>query len=197
MVPTIAVTGGIAVGKSVLMTYWHDRYDVEILDTDLITQSLLYGDLEVLSKIIAAFGKQVLTASGKVDKVKLQALVFSDLSKKAILESIIHPLVRRQVALFRQQAVSRYVLVEIPLVVETGSYVMYDRVLVVDSPYAKRLGHCSDRGLSKTMSDAIIRTQASRWARFAVADDIVYNFRDLNFLYRQVDRLAGYYRKMY
>jgi dephospho-CoA kinase len=120
-------------------------------------------------------------------------LVFSDRSAKARLEAILHPLIRQQseARCCKAATSAPYVLLVVPLLVETGSYRQRaDRVLVVDCDESVQISRVMARsGLAADAVKAIMATQASRAERRAVADDVVLNEGGLEALLPQVEGL--------
>jgi dephospho-CoA kinase len=123
---------------------------------------------------------------------------FSDPDAKRALEGILHPLIRAEVAKQVKAAQAPYVLVLIPLLVETGgSRDVVERVLVVDVDERVQIARTMARSaLSEEQVRAIMRTQASRERRLAAADDIIDNNGDLEALRTQVHALHGRYLQM-
>lgn len=197
MAALIAVTGGIAAGKTVLTDYCAARYHIPILDTDHLTHQLLNKDKEVHALLHDLFGSDVFASPGVLDRAHLRERVFAELDNKAKLESLMHPKIRAVVASFAEHARSPFVLVAVPLLVETQGVSRYTRIVVVDSPLEDRMQRCEARGLSRTTTERIMASQANRWQRLAVADDIVYNMRHFDFFYAQIDRLVCQYRHIF
>ena len=149
-----------------------------------------------MAAIAAAFGAAVLRPDGGLDRAAMRAVVFSDRSAKARLEAILHPLIRQQSAARCKAATSApYVLLVVPLLVETGSYRQRaDRVLVVDCDESVQISRVMARsGLAADDVKAIMATQASRAERRAVADDVVLNEGGLEALLPQVEGLHQRY----
>ncbi|MEC8064084.1 MAG: dephospho-CoA kinase [Pseudomonadota bacterium] len=197
MCAVVAITGGIAAGKTVLSDYCFKRHNISVIDTDIITHNLLATDKVVHAEIQKIFGSGVFLLSGGVDRKILREAVFLDKDKKNQLEKIMHPRIRQTVQTFVESSDDSFVMVVVPLLLETNARSRYDRVVVVDSPDHDRYSRCIERGLSDDIIHAIMRLQASRWDRLAVADDIVYNMRSLDFFYRQIDQLVCHYRRLF
>jgi dephospho-CoA kinase len=103
--------------------------------------------------------------------------VFTDAAVRHQLEAILHPLIRQRVEQTLAQLTARYVLIVIPLLVETGAYRdVLQRILVVDCPEAMQLTRVMARsGLVRDEAMAILAAQATRAERLAVADDVILN----------------------
>lgn len=173
----VGLTGGIGSGKSTVA----DRLaalGAAVVDTDVIAHELTGAQGAAMSQIAAAFGPSVVRPDGALDRVAMRRLVFSDPAAKCRIEAILHPLIRRESEVRCQSAtVAPYVLLVVPLLVESGAYRQrVDRILVVDCDEATQRSRVIARsGLSSAEAQAIMATQASRAERLAVADDVVFN----------------------
>lgn len=197
MTAVVAVTGGIAAGKTVLSDYCAERHGIDVIDTDRVTHELLASDDLVHTRIRERFGPEVFLDNGSISRKALREVVFSQPQMKSYLEQIMHPRIREHVHDFVIKSRSTYVMVVVPLLVETQSQSRYDRIIVVDSPINDRYKRCEARGLRPDMIQAILQSQASKWDRLAIADDIVYNRRGLDFFYQQIDKLICHYRRLF
>lgn len=194
----ISVTGGIAVGKSVMMKYWQTQFAEPMIDTDDIGRDLLRQDV-VKQSLVAILGEQILSSDGSVHRQAVQAEIFSDVQKKQHVESLLHPLIRQEVHRLAQASlkVHAYCLVVVPLLYETDTAHQYDRVCLVDSGLDQRVRRCFDRGMSETMTLAVMHSQATSEQRLSISDDILYNVKDFSFFYAQIDKLHAQYAKLY
>src|SRR5687768_13528826 len=130
---TVALTGGIASGKSAAS----DRFaalGADVVDADLVSRELVAPGGAALGEIVAAFGKNVLTPEGALDRRAMRALVFADGARRRQLEAILHPRVRDILRERAHAGSGEYALLVVPLLVESGHYGWVDRVLVVDVP---------------------------------------------------------------
>lgn len=187
----VGLTGGIGSGKTTVADLFARR-GAALVDTDAIAHELTGPQGAAMAAIAAAFGAAVLRPDGGLDRAAMRAVVFSDRSAKARLEAILHPLIRQQSAARCKAATSApYVLLVVPLLVETGSYRQRaDRVLVVDCDESVQISRVMARsGLAAEDVKAIMATQASRAERRAVADDVVLNEGGLEALLPQVEGL--------
>lgn len=194
----LGLTGGIGSGKSTVAELFVER-GAALVDTDAIAHALTAPQGAAMAAIALAFGDSVLRADGALDRVAMRSLVFSDRSAKARLEAILHPLIREQ-SKARCAAATQapYVLLVVPLLVETGGYrERADRVLVVDCDEAVQISRVMARsGIAAEAVRAIMATQASRLERRAAADDLVQNDGDLDALWPQVDVLHQHYLEL-
>jgi dephospho-CoA kinase len=173
---TVGLTGGIGSGKSTVSDLFA-ALGVPVIDTDLIAHQLTAPGSTALDAIRAAFSAAVMQADGSLDRAALRHLVFGDAAARRQLEAILHPRIRRAVEARLATLVAPYVLIVIPLLVETGGYRdLLNRVLVVDCPEALQISRVKARsGLAHDEILAILAVQASRAERLAAANDVIVN----------------------
>lgn len=189
----IGLTGGIGTGKSTV-TKRFIELGVPVIDADEIAHELVKSHQPALQAIISEFGTEFLTAEGELNRSLLRQVVFDDPQRRKILESILHPLIRKEMLRRAGLISAPYCIFCIPLLAETRQTDMVDRVLVVDSPEKLQYERVKKRaGLSETEIKAILAAQAKREDRLAVADDVIVNEGSLDDVYRQVDRLHEKY----
>lgn len=190
----IGLTGGIGCGKSTVARMFAEL-GAGLVDTDEIAHRLAARGQPALTAIVQQFGTQYLLADGSLDRAALRRLVFSDPAAKARLETILHPLIRDEA--IRQATASNapYVLIAVPLLLETGQYDrLIQRVLVVDCGEDRQIERASARSrLTPDEVRAIMATQVPRSERLRRADDIIANDGNLADLRRQVEALHGKY----
>lgn len=135
---------------------------------------------------------------GELDRDALRRRIFAAPEERRRLEAILHPLIRRQVVAELAALDAPYVVVVIPLLVETGNYrELLDRVLVVDCPESLQVERVRARsGLSAEEVSAIISAQADRSSRIAAADDVIANAANSRSLREQVLSLDAKYREI-
>jgi dephospho-CoA kinase len=163
MVCRIALTGGIASGKSLAGEYLKGR-GIPVIDADDVVHSLLREDGDLKAHIRETFGPDVFDETGAVDRPALGARVFQHPDRRKLLESWIHPKTRHQIeAFFAQNADQPAVVAIIPLLFESGLAERYDQVWLLDTDPAtqlERLRH--KRGMSEADALARIQSQLSR-----------------------------------
>jgi dephospho-CoA kinase len=149
-------------------------------------------------EIARRFGPEYVTPEGALDRARMRARVFSDPAAKRDLEAILHPLIRTQVAAQVRSATAPYVMILIPLLVETGGYpTLVKRILVVDADERTQIERTMARSaLTEDQVRAIMRTQVSRQERLAAADDIIDNNGGLDHLRSQVEALHRAYLRL-
>lgn len=192
----IGLTGGIGSGKSVVAELFRER-GAAIVDTDVIARELTAAGGAAMPTIRAVFGEGIVDREGALDRAAMRARAFADASQRERLEAILHPMIRaRSAAEVAAAAQAPYVVLVVPLLVESGTYrERVDRVLVVDCSERKQVERVMARsGLSHEQVRAIMATQVSRAQRLAAADDVIDNEGELGALKSQVDALDRRYR---
>jgi dephospho-CoA kinase len=199
-VPIIGITGGVATGKSSFTAQLSKQLAAEVFDADAAVRRWAENDLETKRKIAGQFGPEVIGADGLLDRAKLREVVFKDAEKRKILESILHPLVRAEWTSQMQDARERgeWLLLDIPLLFETGAETECDAVVVVAClPATQRKRIVSQRGLSEEMAEKMIASQTSLDSKAARADYVVWNDAPSARLEEQSEIFAGYLGKRY
>ena len=173
---TVGLTGGIGSGKSVVAGLFARR-GVSVIDTDEIARELTRPGGEAIAAIRSAFGASVIGADGALDRGAMRKLAFGDARARRELEAILHPLIRKESQARRDRSPGAYVILMVPLLVESGvDRSRYARVLVVDCTEAQQVERAMRRsGLSETEVRAVLAAQATREQRLAQADDVIDN----------------------
>ena len=192
----VGLTGGIGSGKSTVADLFALR-GAPLVDTDVIAHELTGAYGAAMTGFRAAFGDSVVSANGSLDRGAMRRLDFSDSTAKMRLEAILHPMIRAESAALCVAAAASvpYVLLVVPLLVESGDYRQrVDRILVVDCDEAVQVARVMARsGLSASEVQAIIAAQASRAERRAAADDLVLNNEGRDALLAPVENLHRQY----
>jgi dephospho-CoA kinase len=186
----VGLTGGIGSGKSAVSSRLASRGAV-VIDSDVLAREVVAPGTDGLAEVVKAFGSDVLTADGELDRPALGRIVFGDEAARRKLEAIIHPQVRARAAEIEAAAPADAVVVhDIPLLVETGQADRFDVVLVVDAPTDVQLERLTtQRGMTETEAKQRIASQASREDRLAVAGLVLDNSGSLADLERRIDEV--------
>ena len=196
----VGLTGGIGSGKSAVAELFA-RQGVAVVDTDAIAHQLTGVDGAALPALRAAFGEDVMTPRGALDRAAMRGRVFADEAERKRLEAILHPLIRQESERRIAAAASAdcpYVLLVVPLLIESGDYrERVDRILVVDCAPAIQVRRVMARnGWSQEAVERILAVQSSREKRLAVADDVIANNGELAALLPQVVHLHDRYLEL-
>lgn len=186
----VGLTGGVASGKSTVSAILSELGAV-VIDADKLAREVVEKGTPGLAAVVDAFGEDLLTPDGDLDRPAMGALVFNDEAKRRILEGIIHPLVfERIVALEGAAPADAVVVHDIPLLAESGRADTFDAVIVVDAPPETQVERMlRDRGWTREDAESRIASQASREDRLAIATYVVDNTGSLEDLRRRVEQI--------
>ena len=193
----IGLTGGIASGKTTVSDCFK-KLGTKVIDADVISHEVTEPSGSAFEEILSEFGSEILDEKGLINRKKMRAIIFDDQSQKKILEEIIHPKVRDEMFKRINKSDDHYLIVSVPLLVETGMNRIMDRTLLVDcseDTQIKRLMHRDKITLNEAR--AILKNQASRSDREKIADDLIVNEKNVTLieLENEVLELHKYYLK--
>lgn len=190
----VGLTGGVGSGKSTVADLFVG-HGAALVDTDAIAHELTGPAGPAIPALLAAFGATVVDASGGLDRAAMRRRIFADAAARQQLEAILHPLIRQIADQRCAEATAPYVILAVPLLVESASYrERCQRIVVVDCPESLQVQRVMLRnGLSEAEVTTIMMAQATRVERLRAADDVVHNEADLTDLYPQVARLHSKY----
>jgi dephospho-CoA kinase len=171
MVLRIGLSGGIGAGKSTVSSTFGDLGGI-VVDGDVISREVVEPGTEGLAKLVEAFGEQILSDDGSLNRPALAAIAFSDEAKRQTLNGIVHPLVgRRRSELIAEAGDDAVIVEDIPLLVESGMAPMFPLVIIVNADEDLRVQRLIEhRGFSEEDARARIKAQATEEQRRAVAD---------------------------
>lgn len=186
----IGLTGGIAAGKSTVAKRWAEHGALE-LDADQVARDVVEPGTVGLGRVVEAFGTEVLTADGELDRKQLAMQIFSDAGKRELLNSILHPLIKERTRqLLSQMPAESIVVYNVPLLVEAAVDHPFDLVVTVEAPEEEQLRRLIEtRGLTESEARSRISAQAKPIERAARADRILNSNQDINLLLRDADSL--------
>jgi dephospho-CoA kinase len=182
----IGLTGGIGAGKSAVATTFADCGGV-VVDADVIAREVVEPGTEGLAALVKAFGNDILSADGALDRPALAAKAFKDDEARNTLNGIVHPLVgKRREEIIAAVPADAVVVEDIPLLVESGMAPLFPLVVVVYADVELRVRRLVDhRGMTEADARARIAAQASDDQRRAVADVWLANSGSLESLAEQ------------
>lgn len=182
----IGLSGGIGSGKSTVARLFADL-GAFVVDADAIAREVVSPGTQGLADLAEAFGPDILTPDGSLDRQALADIVFADPAAREKLNAITHPRIAARTAeLVASIPDSAVFIHDVPLLVELGLQDAYDLVVIVDAPDEMRVQRLVERGLDADDARARIAAQATREQRLGVADIVIDNSGDLDSLTEQV-----------
>jgi dephospho-CoA kinase len=193
----IGLTGGLGSGKTTVSQAFA-RLGAQVIDTDEISHELTAANGKAIAAIRESFGDAVFSPDGTLARAVLRARILADDNAKRQLEAILHPLIRHEVLTRLEERKASYVLIVIPLLVETGAYDdLLNRVLVVDCSEETQVRRALARGgWSEAEIRAMVARQAGRKTRLHRADDVINSDCERAALSSQVAALDQKYRAL-
>ena len=194
----IGLTGGIASGKTTVCDLFKEL-SVEIIDADVISHELSKKGGAAFEEIIEAFEDEIIGDDGELDRKKLRSIVFNDNTKKKMLERIIHPKVLLSINEKIKSSQSDYLIISVPLMIETGMNAMMDRVLLIDCNVETQIERIIQRDqTSREEAIKIIESQASIESKRDLSDDRIINNNETSIeeLTLKVKELDDFYRNL-
>ena len=194
----IGLTGGIASGKTTVCDLFKEL-SVEIIDADVISHELSKKGGAAFEEIIEAFEDEIIGDDGELDRKKLRSIVFNDNTKKKMLERIIHPKVLLSINEKIKASQSDYLIISVPLMIETGMNSMMDRILLIDCNVETQIERIIQRDqTSREEAIKIIESQASIESKRELSDDRIINNNETSIeeLTLKVKELDDFYRNL-
>lgn len=189
MVMRVAITGGIACGKS-LFSQSLQQLGMEMLDADDVVHSLEVPGGEAVPELVRLFGEAVLDCKGGVNRRLLAELVFADADARRRLNAVIHPLVRRRLSDWMAASGGALRGATIPLLFEVGWAKDWDVVICLVSSEALQLERLMrDRGLAEEQARRRIAAQMPVTEKAALAHLVVHNDGDAETLAREAEKV--------
>lgn len=187
----IALTGGIATGKSYVLDRFR-RLGVPCLDADELAHGAMSAGTEATTAIAHRFGAEFLKSDGSVDRKKLGPVVFGDPAARRELEAIVHPAVHRAIAAGMrgfELLGDPLAIVDVPLLYETGGEKGFDRVIVTACASERQLARLLERGLTADAARHRLDAQWPTERKTARADFVVTTDGTFEETDRQVEEI--------
>jgi len=196
----VGLTGGIATGKSFVLGVLGEL-GCEALDADQTAREVVEPGQPAFDEIVAHFGQQIVGEDGKLNRAKLGAVVFNNAAEREKLNSIVHPRVfeaqahwMAQIELHNPQAI---VVIDAALMIETGSYRRFDKVVVVHCELEIQLQRLMERNqLTKEEAMARISSQMPSAEKLKFADFAINTSLGFDDTRRQIESLYEQLRKI-
>ena len=190
----VALTGGIATGKSYVLKQFQKR-GIPCLDADELAHGVTAAGTEATAAIAARFGPEMLAPDGAVDRGKLGPLVFADAAARRDLEAIVHPAVYRAITAglrgFELIDNPQLAIVDVPLLYESGAGETFDKVIVTVCPPEMQIARLVARGLSAGDAQRRIAAQWPTDQKTARADFVIRTDGPHEETNRQLEQVLG------
>jgi len=190
----VGLTGNIASGKS-SVAGWLVEFGCRVVDLDAVAHALLQPGEPTHGAVTRAFGGDISRSDGTIDRARLGAVVFADADARKLLESILHPAIRRRerqlVDEIADSCESGIVVTEAALLYETGGATRYDRMVVVTAPDEIRLQRLQARGLPPDQARQRMASQMDQELKAQMADYVIDNGGSLAEARDKTRSLAG------
>jgi dephospho-CoA kinase len=199
---TVGLTGGIGCGKTTVGEMFV-ALGCRLIDSDQITHELFEPGQQVHEAVVREFGEVIVDDSGRIDRSRLAAIVFSEPSQREKLNSLVHPAIKDRQDAFvenvRWEDPDAIAIVDAALMVETGSYSRYDRLVVVACRPEQQRSRLKGRpGLTSKSIEVRIESQMPLLEKAGHADFVVDNSgsreetqRRVEEIYRELVRMLG------
>ncbi|MFD3445348.1 dephospho-CoA kinase [Microbacteriaceae bacterium 4G12] len=178
MTIVIGLTGGIASGKSTVAMMLREL-SIPVIDADVIAREVVTPGKDAYSKVVRAFGEEIVLDNKEIDRAKLGSIIFHDKEKRQLLNSIVHPAVRAEMNAQKEfyiQQGEQVVVLDIPLLFESKLTALVDQVVVVYVDEKTQLERLMKRNdLSETEAKARIASQMPLSDKVALADEVIHN----------------------
>jgi dephospho-CoA kinase len=187
----VALTGGIATGKSYVLDQLRQR-GVACLDADALVHGVQAAGTEASAAIAARFGSDVLASDGSIDRGKLAPLVFADQAARRDLEAIVHPAVYRAIAAGLRGLEllgDSIAVVDVPLLYETGAEKDFDRVIVTACSPETQIARLVERGLTEGEARQRLAAQWPTQRKVERADFVIRTDGTFEETNRQIDEI--------
>ncbi|VEN72962.1 Dephospho-CoA kinase [Candidatus Desulfarcum epimagneticum] len=175
----LGVTGGVASGKSTVCAMLEEM-GAPLVDMDVAARRVVEPGTEAFESIVALFGKGVLTPGGVLDRKKIGAIVFADPEKRKKLESLTHPAILRESAVWAGRLARKHpgavIQMAVPLLIESGMMDMFDNILLVHIPPRMQARRLAERD-QITLEEAgrVLKSQLPINEKIAHADFVIDN----------------------
>jgi dephospho-CoA kinase len=175
----VGLTGGVASGKSVVSRILKEK-GAYLIDADQIARELVQPRTSAWEELVKVFGKEILQKDGSIHRKQLAAKVFSDPKQRDLLNRTLHPRIKeemgRRLKAIGQKDPEAIVVIDAPLLVETGDHREMDKVIVVISTEAQQIARLREReGMDQEEARRIMASQMATEEKVKVADFVIRN----------------------
>ncbi len=194
----IGITGGIASGKSTFRELLAGFLPAVSFDADTCARDLLREDPTVRERVVKEVHPGAYLPDGTPDRALLREVIYAEPAKKRALEDILHPLVRERWLSLAKSDAPGFLLVDIPLLFETGAESHFDRVVTVACPVSTQRERVMARNaLDVALIERIISSQSPLEQKISRSHHVVWNDGPLDLLADQARILCRYLHDRY
>jgi dephospho-CoA kinase len=189
----VGLTGGIASGKSVVAQMLKEL-GAQVIDADSVSREVMAPHTECWEEVSKQFGKRILDTNLIINRRKLASEIFADSEKRALLNAIVHPFIKRRIdemlSRIHSADPSALVIIDAALLVETGQYRCYDKLVVVATGEKTQLNRLVNRdNLSRKEALRRVSAQLPLDEKKKVADYVINNEGSLEDTRKQTEKL--------
>jgi len=170
----IGLTGSFGTGKTTVAGIFRSL-GATIIDADILAKQAIKPGSRAYRSVIQEFGKGVLRKDGIVNRKKLAGIVFSSRNKLTKLTSFIHPVVIQQIKKRVKRAQKGIIVIDVPLLIESGLEKIVDKIVVVKTSRATQIKRCVKKGFSESDVKMRIRHQLALAKKIQRADFVIDN----------------------
>jgi dephospho-CoA kinase len=169
----VGLTGGIASGKSYVASLLGEL-GASTVDADQVAREVVVPGSTGLVQVVGAFGFEILSPSGELDRAKLGEIVFADPEKRIELENILHPLIKARTTQLISDQPSEIVVYAVPLLVEANVDYPFDTIITVEAGVENQVSRLmTSRQMSESDARARIEAQTTSPERVARANFVI------------------------
>jgi dephospho-CoA kinase len=174
----VGLTGGLASGKDLVAAYLKE-FGAEIIDADTIAREIIEPGDAAYNDIVRTFDEKVVRKDGRIDRAALGEIVFSDRALLKKLNDIMLPRIieeeKRRIEALQKENREAIIVINAPLLIESGHYREMDRVIVVDIDEELQIERAGQKGYTREAARARMKSQITRDKRLRSADFIIDN----------------------
>ena len=184
----VALTGGIGSGKSTVGQIFAQLGAI-VIDSDQLARDVIERGSIGFNDVVAKFGDEILK-NGDIDRQILASLIFKDPTKRAELEQITHPLIRKAFEKVVSSALPDSIVInQIPLLVESNHDYRFDHIITVSASESIRSERLIKRGLTNEQIKQRMQAQATDQMREDIADSVIVNEKSEQEITDQVEKI--------
>ena len=189
----VGLTGGIASGKSTVSGMFREL-GVPVIDADMIAREVVAPGSRALEAIVDAFGEEILTEEKSLNRARLGEIVFSDPTKKKVLEGILHPEIiaeqDRRLKDLEREGRTPVAIVDAAVMIESGSWKRFDSLVVVDCEESQQISRLRLRnGMNEDEAVRRVDAQMPLSEKVKYADHVIDNRGSIDDTRKQVEEL--------